>query len=770
MRRPKHRAERAVKLKGSTPKPGQESRSKAATSPQSNPRKWLFRLTAVLLIPLAVIGAAEVGLRIAGYGYTTSFFLKRVRNGKTVCVENQKFGLRFFPSALARSPSPLIFPAEKPTNTYRIFILGESAALGDPDPAYGVGRYLAVMLNDRYPQTRFEVIPAAMTAINSHAMLPIARECARHEGDLWLIYAGNNEMEGPFGAATVFGPQAPPLSVIRATLVLKRTRLGQFFDQLRQRWSARSGSGQGWRGMGMFLGHQLPPEDPGRARVYAHFEKNLNDVIRAGRKAGVKVLLSTVPSNLKDSPPFASIHSPKLDATQTKEWEQAYKQAQELETLGELSDAAEKYAYAGKLDPDFAEAAFREGRCWLALTNRPRAQLSFSRARDMDALPFRADSRINDIIRAVATRNKEVHLVNGMEALASAAPSGIPGEDSFYEHVHLNFDGNYRLALAFAEEVGRSLPSTLTNQAHTGWASSEECSRRLALTDWNRYRAYEAMLGRISDAPFTNQLDSVPRQQRYRRKLGEIRSRLNPAAAKEVRAVYASAIAEEESDFFLHRKFGEFLEMTGDVKSAVAEWQRVRELLPEHPLAYFQVGRLFAHAGKNKEALEWLTQAASMRPDFMEPLDELGQVLAREKRFDESFARFQQAIRLQPESAVLYFHLANAQGAAGKRSQAIGSLHESIRLQPNYWEARYLLGVELARDEKILEAAAEFEEVVRLRPDYSLGHLNLGVAFARQGRLKEAFAQYQETLRLDPKNKSAKDHLEALQALTLKQP
>ena len=55
-----------------------------------------------------------------------------------------------------------------------------------------------------------------MTAINSHAVLPIARECARHEGDLWIVYMGNNEMIGPFGAISVFGSQAPPLWYVAA--------------------------------------------------------------------------------------------------------------------------------------------------------------------------------------------------------------------------------------------------------------------------------------------------------------------------------------------------------------------------------------------------------------------------------------------------------------------------------------------------------------------------------------------------------------------------
>ena len=42
---------------------------------------------------------------------------------------------------------------EKPPGTYRIFILGESAAMGDPEPAYGAGRYLEALLRERYPKT-----------------------------------------------------------------------------------------------------------------------------------------------------------------------------------------------------------------------------------------------------------------------------------------------------------------------------------------------------------------------------------------------------------------------------------------------------------------------------------------------------------------------------------------------------------------------------------------------------------------------------------------
>jgi hypothetical protein len=163
-----------------------------------------------VIIPLLLICGAETALRVAGYGYRTTFFRPLRIGGEEYLVENDKFGWRFFPPEISRSPSPVRMLAHKPAGTFRIFLFGESAALGDPEPAYGVGRYLQTLLQERYPRLRFEVVCVAMTAINSHAVLPLARECAALQADLWIIYMGNNEMIGPFGAVTVFGRQSPP--------------------------------------------------------------------------------------------------------------------------------------------------------------------------------------------------------------------------------------------------------------------------------------------------------------------------------------------------------------------------------------------------------------------------------------------------------------------------------------------------------------------------------------------------------------------------------
>src|SRR5207245_10497370 len=129
---------------------------------------------------------------------------------------------------------------------------GESAAMGDPQPAYGAARYMEVLLKNRFPGRKFQIINLGVTAINSHVILPIARECASRQGDIWIIYMGNNEMVGPFGAATIFGARAPSRAIVRFDLALQKARIGQLVMELVRRLSGKAANSS-WGGMQMFM-------------------------------------------------------------------------------------------------------------------------------------------------------------------------------------------------------------------------------------------------------------------------------------------------------------------------------------------------------------------------------------------------------------------------------------------------------------------------------------------------------------------------------------
>ena len=362
---------RLLKRPKKNPKRPPATQRSAASDPAASPqplrksRLWLFRFLAITLLPLLLLGAVELTLRLAGYGYSTAFFKPTSIQGEVCLVENDKFGLRFFPAELARSPAPLVLHTPKPPGRYRIFLLGESAALGDPAPAFGVGRYLQALLRERYPTADFEVVCVAMTAINSHALRLLARECARHEGDLWVIYMGNNEMVGPFGATTVLGAAAPPAWLVRLRLALGQTRLLQAATDLSERWR-RAGRARTWDGMRLWVEQRLAPDDPAREKVYRNFRANLAAMLRTGERAGVPIVLSTVAVNLKDFAPLASLPGRALGTNLPPDFAALMVVASTAQARGDWPEAMRAYERAAALVPHHAEIQFRLGQCQLA--------------------------------------------------------------------------------------------------------------------------------------------------------------------------------------------------------------------------------------------------------------------------------------------------------------------------------------------------------------------------------------------------------------------
>ena len=119
------------------------------------------------------------------------------------------------------------------------------------------------------------------------------------------------------------------------------------------------------------------------------------------RLAGAQVIVSTVAVNLKDSPPFASMHRGLSDSARGA-WEENYRAGVALGARGAHADALQRFAAAAALDDGVADLRFRRAQSLLALGNIEEARHEFALARDLDALRFRADSHINDIIREVA--------------------------------------------------------------------------------------------------------------------------------------------------------------------------------------------------------------------------------------------------------------------------------------------------------------------------------------------------------------------------------
>ena len=415
----------------------------ATTSEKPRWRTWLLVAASAIMVPALILILVEVALRLCGVGTDTSVTRPCTDHGRPAFCDNQSFSAAFFPPGMLRTPRPYAIPATKAPDTFRIFVLGESAAWGEPDPTFGFARYLEVMLRTSFPSVKFEVINTGTTAINSNVMLPITKDLAQYQPDLFLIYAGGNEVVGPYGPGTVLTPAALSLPGIRAKIFFNSTRIGQLVAKV-------SSSGQKpaeWKGMEMFLDQQVRADSPQLQVAYRNFGSNLSDMIAVARKAGAQVLLSTITTNVKDCAPFASLHREGIRQDGLQQWDALVQKGAASEKAGSPAEALKSYLAAAEIDSQYAELQFRIARCFWAIGDFGHARDRYLLAEELDTLRFRADKGVNDTIRSVATNaGRGVELVDTNAIFAQASEHGVPGSNLFYEHVHMNPAGNYLIA------------------------------------------------------------------------------------------------------------------------------------------------------------------------------------------------------------------------------------------------------------------------------------------------------------------------------------
>ncbi len=710
-------------------KAGRKAAGKAKAKSVAGWRLWVFRGAAVFVVPALFLLLVEVGLRVAGYGYPSDAIIKAKVEGKSYCCDNVKFNWRFFPRNISRGFTPFIFPAKKGDATYRIFVLGASAARGTPDDAFSFGRILEVMLAEAYPGVKFEVITVAAAAINSHVVLQMAKDCARCNPDLFVVYLGNNEVTGPYGAGTVFAPLSGNLSLIRAGIALKGTRLGQLLGSA---LGSRMG-GQGvWRGLGMFLDKQIRAEDAGLRTVYSHFQDNLKDIVGAGLRGGAEVILCTVASNLKDNPPFGSLHRRDLSEGEKGKWDELYEQGVAREAAEEYGEAAELYLAVGRIDDSYADLAFRIGRCYWAVGEYDRSRASYVKARELDTLRFRADDRINGIIREVASGGDGVGLVDTVEAFAQNSLEGTAGEELFYEHVHFNFKGGYLLAKSVFSEVERALPERIraVRKGERALPPEAECVERLAFTDWDRYRAAEEVLtGFIKKPPFTNQLYHKSRVERLERNIGVLKAGLTAESLEKTAGQYRQAIERRKDDWVLRYKYGKLLaEDLKNYSAAGEEYRIVQRSLPHSWVGY----------------------------------NALGSVLHVQGDLDGAIMQYKKAIAIKPTCNPAHYRLAWAYRTKGDIDKAIEHFTELARLQPDSLPAYENVAAIYREEGKLDEAIEILRKGLVFNPESIALHANLGSLLKRQGKRDGAIKEFRTALELDPNSAPIRGALESL--------
>ncbi len=405
--------------------------------------KWSRKTTIfieilLVLIPFLLLIGLEIYLRYTNYGFDDRLFIPQ--SSSLTYQLNQELYRKYYSinNPMLKNLIPKIsMKQQKSAKDFRIFCLGGSTTRG-PFP-----KLLHELLKRSNADKTVEVVNLGIDTFNSYQVLDIAKKLPQYDPDLLIIYMGHNEIYGPLGVASnvALGTSRDVINLILRLREIKIFQLANnFYAKLRARSNGFEKEGSPYK---MMVNSSLGPHHPLREQAIENFRGNLHEIISIAKRHQVPVILGTIVSNLRDWHPFDSEPPPSsLDVTQ---WQQLLKNGKNAFEQNHLEEAERIYQTAIELFPDHAQTHFDLGHVYLAQGHQDKAKRSFTRARDLDILPIRAPSEINETIKSVA-KETDIILVDFETVFQDCDPKSVIGKPMIVEHLHPSNEGYYLIA------------------------------------------------------------------------------------------------------------------------------------------------------------------------------------------------------------------------------------------------------------------------------------------------------------------------------------
>jgi len=389
------------------------------------PPKWFYAVP--FLLPVVLIILLEFSLRLFHYGKNVEQWIPYHPDLPGKIVLNTEIAYKYFFTTKG-IPSSIFdpFDAVKKTGTFRVFVLGESSAAGFPfEPTGSYSRYIRDRLQLVYPKQNIEVVNVSMAAINSIVIKDMLPEILKQLPDLILLYVGHNEYYGVFGAASqsLFAGNTKMISLMLYMNKFKTVELIRNSMNEISSWFKDKEKDSGGTLMARMAKNNLVPYQSALYKAGINqFENTLTDIIQMIKEQDVPLIMGTLTSNLKDQPPFISLNEPAPQG-------------------GEENESADYY--------------FQKAKDALQNENTIEAKKLFIKAKELDALRFRAPEEMNDIIKKLSSKNN-IPLVDFETAFSNLSKDNIVGNNLLVDHLHPTLHGYQIFGKLFYEAMEKN--------------------------------------------------------------------------------------------------------------------------------------------------------------------------------------------------------------------------------------------------------------------------------------------------------------------------
>ncbi len=644
-----------------------------AASGRTQRQKIYFAL--MLSLPILFVLLLEGLLQFFNYGGNLDTFIPSETVPGYLQI-NPNLGTRYFTNLkVAPEVSNDIFAQTKPENSYRIFVLGGSTAYGYPYGHNGsLSRFLLQRLQHAFPGREFEVINLAMPAVNTFTVLDLIDDVLEQKPDLLILYTGHNEYYGALGAGSRerFGrSRALTRLLLRLqeyrTLLFLRHQLGN----LAGLFAPGKQDAPGATLMERMVGES---EIPFGSETYhlgvANFRENMQAIADRAEQAKVPVIISTLTSNLADQPPFVSVSAlPEADS----EFKSLHRRAKDAMQQEDFAAAIPLWRELARADTLNAEYAFQLGKALQQLGRTSEAAAAFSRARDLDALRFRAPAVFNEILENIASEREGIALADVEAAFVENSPQGIPGSALFLEHLHPNVRGYFVMAKAVAQTLAASF------WKEPRWPEfSEDLDARL----WQErgVTPLDEEVAKIRIGVLTSRWPFVREK---------FTSSFAYAPENELQRLAWKLWKNELTWEQAHVRMAEFYTRKRQFEAAAREYEALILETPQNVSPYLRAGLSWLMHGKSTRAKTILMRSLKVEPT-PQAYKFIGAILLQEKNVFAAVNYLALAARSLPEDTQVLYNLTGGYLMIGEVEKADSTLKALEKLKPGSLEVATL--------------------------------------------------------------------------------
>ena len=536
-------------------------------------KRRLFAAITVAL-PFLALAIAELVLRLFGWGGYPDWIRPAgiLPSGKTLCIVEPAAAKPYFYANPDRpgyaEQSSFLMP--KPEDTFRIFIVGESAAKGYPQPRnLAVSSFLEAMLSDATKDKKVEVINLGTTAVASFPLVYQLRDALRYDPDLFVFYVGNNEFFGAYGVASINASGSLPVWALRLMRAVRGLALVQVLDG----WLYK-GADENRSLMEQMIGRTfIPADSPLRDAAARNLGANLGTMIEDAKRADIPVIVCTTASNESGLAPLGKDDMSGLEKSRQNEVRSLVAQAESSIAANNPALASDLLGRAEDLAPSHARARFLSGLAMAAMGRTKEAREDFLAARDLDTMPWRPTSLTEEAIRTAA-RTRGAPLCDIATIFREESRRGATGWELLDDHVHLSLAGQARAARAMAGAVAPMLG--IAPAALAALPDDRAYALRLGSNFYDGYRV-DHTLRVLFGIPFMKETNPEAFH-RFDQAARDAESKMSPAVL---------AAAREWQTFRPHA--GGLRPLTGMVARIMLRENRPAEALPLYELAANQV-------------------------------------------------------------------------------------------------------------------------------------------------------------------------------------